>query len=281
MKNFFNCNSKEMPYPVPDAKQYITRRIPETELNKIQEMRAKAEQAEKKSSLPLVLQIVYWVAALGFVICLCGLLENIGEVSFAEMYANAAGVFYAGAVCFVVFAALFVYKLILRKKVVQSSAFAQMEADAAKVLAVSKEAMGIPEDARETDIFIRLYKITRRGKERNANLFAEYVNQKFYVYQREDVLCFATLEYEVSVPVRSFFAYQKKQKSANFSGWNKDVPMNSPTYKPYKVRANQYGMLFVKPYYGMQFKGAEGEYEILIPPYELETMRSLVELPVL
>lgn len=57
--------------------------------------------------------------------------------------------------------------------------------------------------------------------------------------------------------------------------------MNSPTYKPYKVRANQYGMLFVKPYYGMQFKGAEGEYEILIPPYELETMRSLVELPVL
>ena len=105
---------------------------------------------------------------------LCGLLENIGEVSFAEMYANAAGVFYAGAVCFVVFAALFVYKLILRKKVVQSSVFAQMEADAAKVLAVSKEAMGIPEDARETDIFIRLYKITRRGKERNANLFGKF-----------------------------------------------------------------------------------------------------------
>ena len=75
---------------------------------------------------------------------------------------------------------------------------------------------------------------------------------------------------------------------AGFGSWdgsgievNKDVPMNSPTYKPYKVRANQYGMLFVKPYYGMQFKGAEGEYEILIPPYELETMRSLVELPVL
>ena len=56
--------------------------------------------------------------------------------------------------------------------------------------------------------------------------------------------------------------------------------INAPEYKPYKIRANQYGILFVKPYFSLRISGSQGDFEILFPPYEEQALRSLVNVPV-
>ena len=85
----------------------------------------------------------------------------------------------------------------------------------------------------------------------------------------------------MSVPRGAFVSYRRIDKNAMFTRWNKAENFNSPRYKAYKIRANSMGALFVKPYYSALLNTPEGEFEIIFPSYELDAMRSLIELPVI
>lgn len=264
---------------VSEGEAFITRRLPPAQQGKLDEKTEQASAARKKLGLPLPLRILECVALGVFICCAGGVLENIGSLSFAQMYENAAGVFWTGGICGAVGGALLL-AAILRKRRLRS-ALAQPEAELARAVGEAQRELGIPEDAMKMDIFTEPYRITKRGKRRRANGFCKYANMEMSVYERGECLCIASADTEYSLPKTSFSAIYRMTKSAEFYGWNKGEAFNSPQFKPYKIRANNVGVLYVKPHYSVRLTRGGEEFEFVIPPYELEKLQQFLNLPVL
>ena len=283
MKNIFGINCSKM---IPqdkreiDGKAYRTQKLPSENARELEDMQDRGEALEKKAKLPLWMTIVMYIGFIFFVCCVGGIGENIGEISLSQMYSNAPWAFWGGGAALLVSLGLFVYGRKRSKSVGESAVAAEFVQDANEVMEKAKEALQIPEDAKEMDVFLFPYRVKKNGKAVQASFGAKFINKELYVYRKGDFLCFTSLEEEVSIPITSFIAIYRINKSAVFSGWNKTEPFRSPKYKPYKVRMNNYGMFFVKPHYSIRISGSEGDFEILIPSYELETIQSFINCSV-
>ena len=76
----------------------------------------------------------------------------------------------------------------------------------------------------------------------------------------------------------SFKSITSIKKVALVSGWNKDIWIDKPPYKAYKIRINQFDTLIMKPYYQLDIQDPLGAFTILFPPYELEYFEALTGL---
>ena len=283
MKNFFGFNvgaADEHGLPAADAKAFIADRTPPDVLEELAQTREKIVRADKKGSLPAWVTVLAWVFLIVAFCCIASIVGNIGELSLSEMYAKAAWVFYVGGASLSVFAAIMLFGWRRSRKAAADPSLEQINGEAGRALGRVKECLHIPPDAKEIDLFAKYYRIGKNGKIKNASTFFNYVNMSFYVYTRGENVCFSSLEFTMSVPRGAFVSYRRIDKNAMFTRWNKAENFNSPRYKAYKIRANSMGALFVKPYYSALLNTTEGEFEIIFPSYELDAMRSLIELPI-
>ncbi len=62
--------------------------------------------------------------------------------------------------------------------------------------------------------------------------------------------------------------------------WNKEESIKSERYKPYKMTENNLGFVIIKNYYALKLHTNFGEYEILIPPYEIETFTAMLRIKI-
>jgi hypothetical protein len=84
---------------------------------------------------------------------------------------------------------------------------------------------------------------------------------------------------EISIPL-AIVEIRKINKKALVGGWNKDESFKSGKYKKYKIKANNFGALFIKPYYAIIINDRIGQYEILVPCYDLDEVIALTHLKV-
>ena len=63
-------------------------------------------------------------------------------------------------------------------------------------------------------------------------------------------------------------------------GWNKDVAYNKDKYKDYKITMNQYNIYFFKPYYLIKINDGVEDFEIIVPPYEIEHFNEILNLEI-
>lgn len=282
MKNIFAFNIANVAADgtmTPDGNAYITRRASSSVQGDLEEKREAAARVERASSLPLWLLIIEFIAWLVFICCLGGTLKSLADTPLSVMYENAAAVFYVGGAAGIAALALWIAGRIRKKRVMQSPAVPYLTEEMNKAIARAKEDMEIPADAKCIDIFTCCYKVNAKGKIRYKGM-CRYSNAEFYAFIRGACLCLSTLEFEASIPLATVLSLQRIDKRAEFCGWNKEKAFNAPEYKPYKIRANQFGILFVKPYFSLRISGSQGDFEILFPPYEEQTLRSLVNVPV-
>lgn len=260
-----------------DGKSFILRRAAKDTEDLQQDALNDANAAEKRAYLPLWLRIIEWVCGVFAFIAAAGLLKSLPDVSVKQMYVNAAWVFYAGGVCAVVWAVLFVCAVIKRKKAEKSPQTAAVAQRLDEVVKISEKELAIPPEADETDIFIYCYKL-KNGKVKKINSFAEYFNFQFKIFAEGENLCLSEMSMVVAIRLDEIKRIVKTEKRVSFFGWNKKTQFNKDELKQYKIKRANTGVYFVKTYYSVHIERGGEEYEILFPPYEIATFLKYVDL---
>ncbi|MDE5563140.1 MAG: hypothetical protein K2J01_06320, partial [Clostridiales bacterium] len=138
------------------------------------------------------------------------------------------------------------------------------------------EELGVPEGADSLDVLCFPYKLNRKGKEKNGCQFAQYVPINYKIFKQDDSLCFADVNDLIQIPLSAVKDANYVPKTVTFYGWIKDDKFNSEKYKPYKIRANNVGALFMKGYISVNLLLDGEEKEIIIPLYEQDVIEKYV-----
>ena len=235
------------------------------------------ENIKRASSIPGWL---FWIAAiLGMagIIVITGFLNALSDVSFSTAYNNAGWLLYAGGACLLVAAAITIYKVYKTRTTVNSPAARDALVERERLVARCFEDLGVPQTADDIDLFCEAFKV-KNGKTKKAWSMYQYKNISCKIYRDGENLYLADTDGVYAFPVSNFFEIMTVSKNALFVGWNKVTPFNKPPYKQYKVRRNNYGILFVKPHYYIKFLAFNEEYGLVIPSYELETLQKYITL---
>ena len=251
-----------------------------------EELTRRKEQSEntitditRAASIPRWLE---WVAIIlgGFgLIVFASLLEALTDVGFATAYKNAGWLFYAGGASLIVALIIFILRTYKKRTTLNSPAVRDTLSESERLVYRCYEDLGVPYDADDVDIFAEGFK-TKNGKTKRAGMFFQYLNVACKIYRDGDNLYIADTDGVYAFPIVNFTGIVAVKKNATFNCWTKQQPFNKPPYKQYKVRHNNYGMFFVKPYYSVRFTALNEEYEIVIPSYEMDTLQKYVTLNV-
>ncbi len=231
----------------------------------------------KKYSLPKYLKAIMYICASIAAMVFLGILDAVIDgLPFAEAYGNAPWLFYVGGVCFVVFIALLCISRYLDFKGSKSPEFQRLTQEVNTVTAESLACLGVPAEASGISVLTYHFKV-KRGKEKPAP-FVCHAMQEMKIYADSDSLYIASLHCLTAIPVAAIREIVENKKRTAFIQWTKDKSYRSPEYKQYKVRAFQYG--FTTKTYSLRIASDGAEAEIVIPNFEIETLKTYVSVPI-
>ena len=278
MKNVFgilyNPKSKDN-HPNYDGACFIEKEIRSDGQEAIDEINSQHAHHKKKMSLPLPLSIVRLLAGYVALIMVVSILK--ADVTLAEAFSNAPWTFYSAAISGVIFGILQLYEVIKKKKHTCSDEFKEFVNNSEEAVRIAKEQLGIPQNAPSIDVFVYVYKY-KNNKDFPVSGMAKYQTVECYLFQNKDKLFLADLSMVLGFEKSNFYKIEKISKRVTSQGWNKEHAINSEKYKKYKLTQNQYGTVFIKYHYSLQLAHDGNIFEILIPPYEIETISKLLNL---
>ena len=273
MKNLFSFDVKaeEQPYNA-----YIIKKADSSVLEEQDDTFKKANDFQKKYSLPLYLQIIMFVSFFAFVLVLFGIINAISRgTSFSQAYENAPYLFYICGACLLIFIILFGIARYLIKKGKKDPQYSIIEQEMQTAVEHSFENLGVPADASDISVIVYYFKNNKRGKERAVS----YASIEMKIYADSDNLYLADTGSVTAMPFSDIQKIVENKRRTQVPQWTKDESFRSKKYKPYKVKATQYGYM-VKTY-SMQINANGTELEVLIPNYELEILKTFVNVPVI
>ena len=276
MKNIFDVNlsAEEQNY-----KKFIVKEIPEELQSKHDTMTDTLQTIQTNYIGPLWLNIVYYILAFLAVIMGTSLVVSIIKVGFSTAYQNAAWVFYVGGICIIAAVALFIYKRYKTKNIENDPAVQAKFDESTKLTDQSYEYLHIPADAEDIDVFSQITLIKRNKVKQLTSLY-KYTNFVCKIFKDDYNLYIADTNMVCAFPLNSFTGIVTVNKNATFCNWNKEETFNKGIYKQFKIRCNNYGTFFVKPYFSVRLNAFKEEYEIVIPAYELQTFLKYINLNV-
>lgn len=235
-------------------------------------------EVEKKLYLPLWLRVIKTISGYLTIV----IVINLFRIPIAQAYQNAPYLLYGTAILFIIWFSLFVADIIRLKKIKKSDEYSEMinsiESNIDSLSKVLQEEFNIPPDAKNVDMLLFTYKIKRGKVKIKSNGIAMFVNLVCTVYSQDNSLHILSSRKEWAIPLDSIIEIEKINKRTSIHAWYKDTPFNKGEYKKYKMYANNSGVIFFKSYYNILIKHGEDEYGLFIPPYELDTMSSLIKL---
>lgn len=233
---------------------------------------------EKHTSLPVWMHIMKYLSFSITCLILYGIMQDLSDLSFREVYANPPGFFFVAAAFFTVW--LVLYLVEKKKKYQHRDEYNRDKNYIQNVQTHAKDLLQIPDDAVKMEILSFYYKIKKEKMEviTASNLICiTHNNVPVYVYVKDVTLHITDLYHEWSIPLYSITGIKKINGRIFISQWNKEIPYNKGEYKKYKIaRANGLGYLYFKPYYALCITWRDENYELFIPPYELDALSSLV-----
>ena len=277
MKNVFGVNTTDKSV---DWTPFVVREIGE-DLSKRQDNIAVEGQAkEKQAKLPTWLKIVQYILLYVGLICIAGFLKSIVETPIETVWKNIGGILIGGAIALLIGVALLCVEKKKVKDIAQSEDYQMLEKSFTNITEQSLDELKVPQDAKHVDIFAVLYKVNKKGKRKHlAMALSEFSAMSMSLFKEGNNVCFADLSVVIGIPLEGL-SIKKINKNATFVNWNKEEAPNKGIYKQYKITGNNYGVLWVKPYYSLQFTYQEEGYEVLFPSYELETICDVTGLQV-
>ena len=132
-------------------------------------------------------------------------------------------------------------------------------------------ALGVPEDAVTLDLLTSTYRV-KNGEDKNL-LHTAFA---FRAFVENGCLCLADVQNVVAIPLDAFGNFVRVERRVPFYFWNKPEPPRSETYRPYHIRMTYFGAYSVKGVRILHIHSVFGEYEILVPPYEIGSLLRLL-----
>lgn len=219
-----------------------------------------------------------WITLIVFI----GTIRALGNVTIAEAFENAPGIFWIMGGCGVVWLVLTILTNRKAKTVMAAEDFnmstRRLEGEIDRVF----RELQVPEDAKEVDVVQLTYrwkngtvKISTTGSETTP-----YTNVSLRVFRREDVLCLADLENRYELPIAAMRRLKMVKKPLVIQGWNKEEKLNDPFYKPYKLTMDNYERVHTKSYGLLELSHDGVDWALWLPPYELNYISALTGLPI-
>lgn len=219
-----------------------------------------------------------WITLIVFI----GTIRALGNVTIAEAFENAPGIFWIMGGCGVVWLVLTYLTNRKAKAVMAAEDFnmstRRLEGEIDRVF----RELQVPEDAKEVDVVQLTYrwkngtvKISTTGSETTP-----YTNVSLRVFRREDVLCLADLENRYELPISAMRRLKMVKKPLVIQGWNKEERLNDPFYKPYKLTMDNYERVHTKSYGLLELNHDGVDWAVWLPPYELNYISALTGLPI-
>lgn len=271
MKNVFAYRDS-----VTDGSVFISR-SPESGL--AAKKKASDEEAERfmvHAALPQIVQIIVLVVFTAGLILLAVGINLLTDEEFVGDTTRPVVLTAVGGGLVVVGLIFFGIGAIQKKRVMGSPAFAYYESEREKLLREMKEALGIPVDAAEFDVFACQYKTVRNKQRRRPYYKKSYVACKTLAWREGEAFCVFDGDNVYKFPFENFVDIERIVKSIGFYGWNKQEKINKGKYKPYKIRYNANSALYtVKNSFRVRLFRESEEYELLVPAYENETLEKL------
>lgn len=237
----------------------------------------KAEKTIEKSKLPLPLRIIQFICGIAALLIASGILK--ADVSLAEGYHNAPGLFWAAGICAVLWLILWLCGNHKAKNILETDESTQTFSHLDVIANAVYTELAVPDDAKEIDILSFFYKI-KDGKikvqEKGMQVF-QYFNPEFKIFTDEENLYLANLEGKYAFPLSSIAKIHTVKKHIRIARWNKDEKYNKGIYKQFKLTTDNYGCIHCKQYYILEITHQGDSYGIYIPCYELATLEECIK----
>ncbi len=280
MKNLFGFSIKgkdPWPLPEPDGSEFIVKRIDGGMRSRLDVMERENENVRKTANFPPWLTNVFGIILLCGALLLAIALELIGGENTTYEIAISSGFWWFigfGAGLALLAIAFFIMQYFKNKSVMNSSAVKDHVDRYERVKREALDSMLVPPDAVPLDVFAYPYRM-KDGKKRGVLPARSHANIPFYAFRDGEALCLADVSYVARIPYDSIASLSRICKKTMFVGWNKAEQYNKGAFKPYKIRCNSYGQMYVKFCYRVEIRGGE-TFELLIPPYEFESLAPML-----
>lgn len=235
------------------------------------------EQTIQKSKLPLPFRVVQYICSFATLILVGGLLK--ADVSFAEGYQNAPGLYWAAGICAIIWFILWIWSKNKSKTVLETHESEQRFSHLEHTANAIYTELSVPADAKDVDILFFYYKVKDgeiKVHEKPMQL-TQYFNPEFKLFTDEENLYLANLEGKYAFPLSSIVKLHTVKKHIRIAGWNKDRKHDTGIYKQYKLTVDNYGCIHCKQYHILEINRQGESYGIYFPSYELPVFEECIK----
>ena len=209
---------------------------------------------------------------LGSLLLFVGIMKanSAGNLSFAGIFQTSPVAMAFAIAALLLAVALSIMERSRAKKAERGDALAEWRARSKEAEKEAYQALQVPEEAVFMDFFTVTYSL-KNGVPRNS----AYTAFNFRTWIENGCLCLADVENVVAIPLAALKGVSELPGKTNFYFWNKEEPPESEAYRQYRIRRTYFGAYSIKGVRAAHIRGEFGEYELLIPPYELENFLRL------
>ncbi len=283
MKNIFGLNKtlySEAGQEAFDGSCFITKSL--TEEAQVQE-----QQKPEAPKLPAALSALQYIFVALFAIAL-GIWLYLGK-SFGELIKEMIYIPILMAVGFLGFLIISVIEVINSKKFAKEHGLDTLaeldeyqnihevdedaeEAEEARV----RDELGIPADAADMDFLSYFYREDENGPY-NIKPF-DFMTLEMFVFADDEYLHIADFNDVYSISRSDIKGIEKVEKETTLLGWSKDDSFDSEKYAEYGITENDEGFIVIPYYYSVRIEANGEEFELVIPPYEIDSFKALAAL---
>lgn len=267
MKNLFGIDEA---VGVIDGAGFIIRQTDESIIKRQEEISEKLYKLEKSAQTPMWSVIARAICALVAVVFAVMSIVSIAKVGF-DGFKSQGGWMLIVAICtMLIFFALIFIERVRRREDFDSG---EMQAQLMKAQALfneSKQSLNIPDGCEEITLLATLYR-KKGDKIVNVIPFGSYVAIELFLFEEDGKICLADAASVLALDEKELKCIDVFSHSVNVHGWTKAEGFGGEKYAPY-VKINQNGVLSIKDCSSVQFERNGEMFEIVIPPYDRETL---------
>ncbi len=242
-----------------------------------------ARNTDKQSKLPRVLTIAQWLCGAAAVLTIGGIVKALTKPdgpSISQAYNNAGFLFWIAGGCLILWTILKLLGMRKAKQVWEGEDAARMGAHLETAISGIYSELGVPEQAAEVDILTYYYKL--KGEDAKPILKGMnntcYLHLSFKLFSDGEKLYFANLDGKYSIPKSALGKLHKIDKRIAVINWTKDEEHTEGRYSAYKIKIDNNGYVYYKPYYKLELLLNGEPWCIEFPCYELPAFESVTGL---
>ena len=266
MKNIFSRNFNQRQEAVLNGDQFVVKRLADLQQN----------EGKKRNEADPEMKRVF-----GYMV-----------MQFAKVLFGAVGIFAIGTgqdsqnttrittgIVFILLAVLIHFYS--KRKITQYSYYANYSKEENNFEEKTIRAqLEVPEDAKKIEVMYLYYE-----PENITSL--TFFNEDVDIFCEGDMICFATKKEKLAIPKNKIKGMKQVKNSASLDSWNKTLGFNEGIYEQYQIKSDasiydqhyittDFGRGVVIPYYySIQ---VDDVFEILLPPYEVDTFTEVTGL---